>query len=157
MTSSAATSLVTEIHRRVDAARRNLNPRVIDRMPSGWAVMGEAQFLPGYCLLLPDPVVPTLNDLDRPARAQFLLDMTRLGDAVISVCQPLRINYEMLGNLEPALHAHVIPRYAHEPPDLRTKAVWLYPPEYWTNPAHIWDAARHADLMRDLRQAINNQ
>ncbi len=157
MTSSAAKPLVTEIHRRVDAARRNQNPRVIDRMPSGWAVMGDAQFLPGYCLLLPDPVVPTLNDLDRAARAQFLLDMTRIGDAVISVCRPLRINYEMLGNLEPALHAHIIPRYAHEPPDLHSKAVWLYPPKFWTDTAHGWDAARHAGLMRDLRHAITQR
>jgi hypothetical protein len=29
-------------------------------MESGWAVFGDVQVLNGYCLLLPDPVVPTL-------------------------------------------------------------------------------------------------
>ena len=30
-------------------------------MPSGWAVLGDTQILPGYSLLLPDLVVPDLN------------------------------------------------------------------------------------------------
>lgn len=51
-------------------------------MASGWAVMGDVQFLPDYCLLLPDPVVPSLNDLSSEARATYLLDMARLGDAL---------------------------------------------------------------------------
>ncbi len=41
--------------------------------------MGDVQFLPGYCLLLPDPVAPSLNDLDVEARATCLLDMARIG------------------------------------------------------------------------------
>jgi len=32
---------------------------MISRLPSGWAVMGERQVFPGYCLLLPDPVAGT--------------------------------------------------------------------------------------------------
>ena len=157
MTSAEARAQATAIHRMVEAARRSENPRVITRMPSGWAVMGEAQFLPGYCLLLPDPVVGNINDLDEAGRARFLLDMTNLGDAVTVVCRPRRVNYEMLGNLEPALHAHVIPRYEHEREDLRTKAVWMYPPEFWTDPAHAFDPARHAAVMNELRDALSRQ
>lgn len=154
MTASGAGVSVTAIHRMVDAARAGTHPRLVARMPSGWAVMGEAQFLPGYCLLLPDPVVSNVNDLDDSGRARFLLDMVRLGDAVTSVCHPRRINYEMLGNLEPALHAHVIPRYEHERADLRTKAIWLYPQEIWSDPANTFEPARHADLLQKLRVAL---
>lgn len=154
MTGATHAPLHTAIHRAVDAARAGQSARVIARMPSGWAVMGEAQFLPGYCLLLPDPVVSNINDLDEAGRTRFLLDMARLGDAVISACHPRRVNYEMLGNLEPALHAHVIPRYEHERPELRTKAVWAYPPEFWSDPAHAFDPTRHAGLMRQLREAL---
>jgi hypothetical protein len=50
----------TLIHRRVEAARKGENPTVLCRMESGWAVFGDVQVLNGYCLLLPDPVVPTL-------------------------------------------------------------------------------------------------
>ncbi len=51
----------TLIHERVEMAQAGTNPTVLCRMPSGWAVLGDAQFMPGYCLLLPDPVVPDLN------------------------------------------------------------------------------------------------
>lgn len=95
-------------------------------MTSGWAVMGDYQFFRGYSLLLPNPVVPTLNDLPRERRARFLLDMAALGDAILAVTDALRINYEMLGNLEVALHAHCFPRYASEAPDMVVKPIWLY-------------------------------
>src|SRR5947209_13661388 len=97
----------TIIHERVDQARAGENPKVIARMKSGWAVIGDVQFVRGYCLLLPDPVVTHLNALNGMNRDQFLADMARLGDAVLEVTGAVRINYEMLGNVEPALHAHV--------------------------------------------------
>ena len=53
----------TLIHRRVTAARAGTNPAVIARVESGWVVVGDQQVLFGYCLLLPDPVVPNLNVL----------------------------------------------------------------------------------------------
>jgi len=106
---------------RVSLARSGDNPHVIARLPSGWAVLGETQPLPGYCLLLADPVVPHLNVLASVPRRAFLEDMARLGDAVLAATGAARINYEILGNLVPELHAHVIPRYADEPEALRTK------------------------------------
>lgn len=114
------------ISQRVEMARNGSNDKVICRMASGWAVMGDVQFLPGYCLLLPDPVVPSLNDLDAEARAVYLLDMARLGDVVLAVTGALRMNYEILGNSEPELHCHLFPRYATEPDDKRKMPVWFY-------------------------------
>ena len=113
----------TAIHRQVEAARQGALARVIARMQSGWAVLGEPQILRGYCLLLPDPVVADLNALSGEQRRQFLDDMARLGDGVLAVTGAERINYEILGNVEPALHAHVIPRHASEDADLRKKPV----------------------------------
>jgi diadenosine tetraphosphate (Ap4A) HIT family hydrolase len=140
----------TAIHRRVLEARAAKYPNVITRLPSGWAVLGEWQGLRGYCLLYPDPVVPHLNALEGAARRQFLDDMTRLGDAVLAVTGALRINYEMLGNAEPALHAHVLPRYAEEPEALRTKPVWFYD---WTQ-GPVFDPAVHAPLMQAIGAAL---
>ena len=108
----------TAIHRRVDALRAGLDPTFVARLASGWAVMGDPQVLPGYCLLLPDPVASHLNDLDVVAQSRFLADMATLGGAVLAATGALRINYAMFGNLEPALHAHVFPRYRDEPPQL---------------------------------------
>ena len=121
----------TAIHQQVVAAREGKDPRVVARLFSGWVVFGERQFVRGYVLLLPDPVVPSLNALGAQERSQFMVDMARLGDALLKVTNALRINYAILGNLEPALHAHVIPRYAEEPVALRTAHPW----------AHDWQAA----------------
>jgi diadenosine tetraphosphate (Ap4A) HIT family hydrolase len=129
----------TMIHQHVEQARRGGNPHVIERMRSGWAVIGQTQVMRGYCLLLPDPVAPSLNDLHGVQREQFLADMVALGDAVLQVTGCARINYEILGNLEPALHAHVVPRYRDEPAELRTRPIWFYD----------WSAAPRFDPQRD--------
>jgi diadenosine tetraphosphate (Ap4A) HIT family hydrolase len=136
----------TAIHALVAAARRG-DPRIIARCPSGWALFGERQFVHGYALLLPDPVVPGINSLSGRQRAQFLIDMTHLGDALLSVTGALRINYAIFGNLEPALHAHVVPRYADEPPALRTQHPWAYD---W-NAAPVFEAQAYANLKAALQ------
>jgi diadenosine tetraphosphate (Ap4A) HIT family hydrolase len=135
---------------RVELARRGANETVICRLPSGWAVVGDVQFLPGYCLLLADPVVASLNDLDDARRAEFLRDMARLGDAILRVTSAERINYEILGNSEPELHAHVFPRHATEPPELRRLPAWFYD---WAA-APRYDPETHAELREALRSAL---
>jgi diadenosine tetraphosphate (Ap4A) HIT family hydrolase len=140
----------TAIHRRVAALRAGTDPTCIARLASGWAVFGEQQFLRGYALLLPDPVVPTLNTLQGAPRAQFLLDMGRLGDALLQATDAVRINYAIFGNQEPALHAHVVPRYHDEVAGLRSAQPWAYD---WTA-APRFDAAGLAELGRTLQAAL---
>ena len=140
----------TAIHRRVAVARAGQDPTALCRCASGWAVFGHQQFVQGYLLLLPDPVVPDLNALDGERRNQFLLDMSRLGDALMRTCSPLRINYAIFGNVEPALHAHVIPRYRNEPEDLRTAHPWTYD---WGK-APVFDPVTSGPLMRALRTEL---
>lgn len=140
-------ALITE---RVELARNGANDKVICRMASGWAVMGDVQFLPGYCLLLPDPVVASLNDLDAEARATYLLDMARIGDAVLQATDALRMNYEILGNSEPELHCHIFPRYAAEPDDKRRMPAWFYD---WKN-APPYAEALHGPLRKALAQLL---
>jgi len=138
------------ISQRVEMARNGTNDKVICRMASGWAVMGDVQFLPGYCLLLPDPVVPSLNDLDAQARATYLLDMARIGDAVLQATAALRMNYEILGNSEPELHCHIFPRYASEPEDKRKMPVWFYD---WKT-AIAYSEEMHGDLRKRIAELL---
>ncbi|MGC4028362.1 MAG: hypothetical protein QM696_05800 [Steroidobacteraceae bacterium] len=140
----------TAIHRRVAALQAGSDPTLIARLPSGWAVLGEQQFLRGYALLLPDPVVGTFNDLDAAQRAQAMQDAARLGDALLAVTGAVRINYAIFGNLEPALHIHVVPRHADEAAQLRTAHPWSYDWEA----APRFDAGRDAPLIQALRAAL---
>jgi diadenosine tetraphosphate (Ap4A) HIT family hydrolase len=140
----------TAIHRRVAACRAGADPTLVARLPTGWAVMGDPQVLAGYCLLLPDPVVPDLNALPAAGQAAFLADMARLGQAVLDLTGAVRVNFAIFGNLEPALHAHVFPRYSTEPAQFRTAHPWSYD---WSQ-ARAFDPGRDGALQYALRQRL---
>ena len=143
---------MTLIHRNVEACRAGTFAPLICRVPSGWAVLCDMQYLRGYTILLPDPVVPDLNALERAARAAYLLDMSIIGDALIKVTGAYRINYAIMGNSEPALHAHIIPRFMDEPARYRQNQPWFYPPEVMNGTP--FDPVRDAQLAAQLRAAI---
>jgi len=134
---------------RIGAALKGENPTVICRMKSGFAVIGDTQFLPGYCVLLGYPEVNSLNDLDVEKRKDFLLDMSLLGDAIMEVCKPLKVNYEILGNTDAYLHAHVFPRYEWEG-ERRKYPVWLYPKENWSIAEYQFSDEKHGALKKQL-------
>ena len=140
----------TVIHRQVADARDGRESRVVARLFSGWALFGERQFVRGYVLLLPDPVVPSLNALGSQQRTQYLLDMTRVGDALLKVTGAARINYAIFGNQDPALHAHIVPRYLDEPEKLRTDHPWAY---NW-DAAPAFDRAAFQELAETLRREL---
>jgi diadenosine tetraphosphate (Ap4A) HIT family hydrolase len=137
----------TVIHKRVAECRAGENPRAVARVHSGWVVLGESQFLRGYSLVLPDPVVPDLNALSHAERKTLLFEASVVGDALLEITGAVRINYEILGNLDPALHVHVFPRFRDEPENLRTRPVWFYD---W-NAGPAFDQARDAALLQRLR------
>jgi len=137
----------------VERCRGAQYPRLIGKMLSGWAIMGERQVLPGYCLLLPDPVVPHLNALPPTLRAQFMADMARIGDALLAVTGGLRINYAIFGNVEPALHAHVCPRSSAEPESQRVAQPWALD---W-NAAPEYSEALHGDIKQRIGLELRKQ
>lgn len=128
------------IEQRVEMARSGQNPFVICKMKSGWLVIGDVQPLPGYCVFLADPLVESINALDAAARTQYSLDVIRAGDAVLASTDAYRINYETLGNAEPALHTHILPRYREEPDEKRRRPAWV---------GYDWPASRKFDPAQD--------
>lgn len=139
---------------RIGAALRGENPTVLHRTRSGFAVLGDAQFLPGYCVLLAYPKVRSLNDLDTVPRLLFLREMSLVGDAIMEVCQPLRLNYEILGNTDAFLHVHIFPRYEWEEDELRKMPVWMYPEEYRTSPEFQFSEGKHRELKQRLTDKL---
>lgn len=140
---------------RVGSALRGENPTVLVRLPGAFAVMGDPQWLPGYCVLLTDnPEAGRLSDLARAEQSDYLQSMALLGSAVERACLERdeafrRVNLEILGNADAFLHAHVWPRYNWEPLDLVTRPVWLYPVEKWRD-----ESTALGPQHDDLRAAI---
>jgi diadenosine tetraphosphate (Ap4A) HIT family hydrolase len=143
------------IREQVELARRGLSPQVICRMQSGWAVMADAQFIRGYCLLLPDPVVGSVNDLVPDDRAQFLTDMVSIGDALLAVTDAYRINYEIEGNTDPWLHAHIFPRRMSEPDKYRRGPAFGYPKS--ERDSRPFDPIRDRDLRDSIRAFVETK
>ncbi|MFI8292284.1 HIT family protein [Streptomyces sp. NPDC085614] len=145
---------------RIGSALRGDNPTVLRRLDSGFAVIGDVQFLPGYAVLLVDePHVQRLSDLPRARRLSFLSDMDRLGEAVERACRRLdpafrRVNLEILGNTDPFLHAHVWPRYAWEPAGLVGRPVWLYPDDRWSDERYRLGPA-HEELRSEIGRELD--
>jgi diadenosine tetraphosphate (Ap4A) HIT family hydrolase len=137
---------VTAIHAMVERCRAGEALGAVGRVSSGWVIIAERQVLPGYCLLLPDPVVPHLNALPPALRDQFMSDMALIGDALLVVTGSIRINYAIFGNVEPALHAHIFPRDSAEPEATRTAQPWALD---W-GAAPVYSESVHGDFKRRL-------
>jgi diadenosine tetraphosphate (Ap4A) HIT family hydrolase len=89
-------------------------------------------------------VEPT--DLSPRDAARFWAELLHVGRAIERVFEPVKMNYNLLGNSVPHLHVHVIPRYADDP-----RPEWPFPfPD--VDPPPLPDAEVRADAER-LRAA----
>jgi diadenosine tetraphosphate (Ap4A) HIT family hydrolase len=141
---------------RLAAIHDGKNPTLITEMEYGYAVMADMQFLPGWCILLPKRYTESLNSLSLGERQGFLLDMCILGDAIIDVCHPVRVNYDILGNSDTYLHAHVYLRYSWESPERASSPSWLYPDEYWQSKGYSFSLEKSLSLLNKLRAYLQN-
>ena len=141
---------------RIGSALKGENPMVMVRMKSGFAVIGDNQFLPGYCVLLGYPQADSLNKLSMEDRVQYLKDMTVIGDAIISVCKPLRIHYSILMNQDQDLHAHIEARYDWEPDENKNRPSYFYPAEKRYAAETEYSDEKYGDMKRRLTDYIKD-
>jgi diadenosine tetraphosphate (Ap4A) HIT family hydrolase len=69
------------------------------------------QFVPGYCVLICRRHVQELYHLTLEERSRYVEDLVRTAQALQEVFEPLKMNFEFLGNAVPHLHCHIIPRF----------------------------------------------
>jgi diadenosine tetraphosphate (Ap4A) HIT family hydrolase len=77
----------------------------------------------------------------------FWRELLLAGDAIERVFEPVKMNYDILGNSVPHLHVHLVPRYADDP---RPQWPFPFPDEA---PPPFPDEQVRADAER-LRQAL---
>lgn len=140
---------------RIQSAIDGTNPMVMKELKGGYLVFGDVQFLPGYCVLLPKREVASLNDLTLEERRHFLLDMSLVGDSILASTDAIRMNYDILGNTDKFLHAHIFPRYDWEKEERRKMPVWLYDQSNWFNPETAYNEAQHGALRGEILAHLN--
>jgi diadenosine tetraphosphate (Ap4A) HIT family hydrolase len=90
------------------------------------------------------------TELNDEEAARFWHEVLSVGRALEDVLQPVKLNYNLLGNSMPHLHVHIVPRYADDP-----RPGWPFPfPE--EEPPAIPDDVLQRDI-KALRLAIEAQ
>ncbi|HEX6462206.1 MAG TPA: HIT family protein [Candidatus Saccharimonadales bacterium] len=100
---------------RINQIQKGTNSYFVAELASGYAVMGDFQFYHGYTIFLSKTHAIELHELSKKQRLQFLEDMAKVAEAVYGAFRPLKLNYELLGNLDSHMHWHIFPRYADDP------------------------------------------
>jgi diadenosine tetraphosphate (Ap4A) HIT family hydrolase len=74
-------------------------------------MLARSQYARGYCLLTYREHATDLHLLPQGKFEAFNRDLVRAGTATARVFKADKMNYQLLGNLAPHLHRHVLPRY----------------------------------------------
>src|SRR5215207_4464907 len=86
------------------------------------------------------------TELDPAEASAYWLEVLHVGRALEQQLQPVKLNYDVLGNSLPHLHTHVIPRYADDP-----RPGWPFPFPEEDPPPQPEDALRRdGDALRAL-------
>jgi diadenosine tetraphosphate (Ap4A) HIT family hydrolase len=95
----------------------------ITELEHSFVVLNRDQYFPGYTLLFTKQHATELFQLDHAVRAGLMEEVSTVAAALYLQFRPDKINYELLGNMVPHIHWHVVPRFAHDP---------LWPRPIWT-------------------------
>ena len=94
-----------------------------------YVVLNRDQFFAGYCFVFTKAHVTELFHLDVETRQGIIEEVNAVAAALHRVFSPTKLNYELLGNMVPHMHWHLVPRFSDGP--------------LWPQP--IWSEA-HAEL-----------
>lgn len=88
---------------------------VVARLQLSHLRLMRNQFVPGYCVLVCTQHAPEPYHLSPDEQVRFFQDLVRATQALDRVFAPVKMNINLLGNLVPHLHAHLVPRYYGDP------------------------------------------
>ena len=98
--------------------------RIIE-LPHSYVILNRDQYFPGYTLLFTKSHVTELFHLDRDVRTALMEEISLVAGALYTIYTPDKINYELLGNMVPHIHWHIVPRFSSEP--LWPRPIWAEP------------------------------
>jgi diadenosine tetraphosphate (Ap4A) HIT family hydrolase len=73
------------------------------------------QWVAGYCVLISKIHAREFYKLAEEDQSLFFYDLAEAAKALEAVFSPLKLNFQILGNLVPHVHCHIIPRYYGDP------------------------------------------
>lgn len=116
----------------IEQIKKGKNPWFVKELETGYVILGWNQHFYGYSLFICKRHVVELFDLDVDYRMKYMLEMTKVAEAVKNAFGAEKINYECLGNGDIHLHWHIFPRKSGDLLDYGNKGkgpVWWLPKE----------------------------
>ncbi|WP_112179859.1 MULTISPECIES: HIT family protein [Paraliobacillus] len=110
---------------RIKMIKKGTNKYFVKELETGYVVIGDHQYFKGYTLFLCKEHRSELHELNNDFKEKFLLEMSRVSEAVHRAFKPLKLNYELLGNSDPHMHWHIFTRSETE--SNPTHPVWWTP------------------------------
>src|SRR5215470_1847694 len=89
------------------------------------------------------------TELSEAEAAGYWAEVLTVARALISVYQPLKMNYETLGNSVPHLHTHLIPRFTDDPRPGQPFPLTVQQPDAKEPEAEFWAAAEKLRKLLD--------
>ncbi len=113
------------------------------------AKLNPDQLFQGYAFLALKWHEEELQKLSEKDRKNFLEDMSTVGTALAATLSPDKMNYELLGNAQPHLHWHIIPRHKTDP-------MWGRP--IWAGNKHrkCLTSEEYAGLVKEIKKHLPN-
>ena len=112
-----------------------------------YVTLNRDQFFAGYCFVFSKEHVTELFHLDQATRQAVIEEVNRVAQVLAEVFQPTKMNYELLGNMVPHMHWHLVPRFETDP---------LWPKPIWAEPhddVHL-SAAEYAERIEKIRERL---
>ena len=104
----------------LDPESRRKHPLWIADLKVSTAFLSHNQICRGYTVLVYNKCHATeLFQLDAEDQQAYSEDLIKVAKAIHDTYQPHKMNYELLGNVVPHLHWHVIPRRTTDSIELR--------------------------------------
>lgn len=110
-----------------------------------YLILNRDQFFPGYCLLFTKAHQTELFHLAPAGRQGLMEEVSGVAAALAACFKPDKLNYELLGNMVPHIHWHLVPRFRSEP--LWPRPIWAEPHQEVTLSPD--DYRRRCDLIRE--------
>ncbi len=114
-----------------------------------YVMLNRDQFFPGYTFVFTKSHVTELFHLDRGVRAAVMEEVTATAGALYKLYKPAKMNYELLGNMVPHMHWHLVPRFESDP---------LWPRPIWSEPHEevLLTPADYTERITLIRNVISN-
>ena len=143
----------------IDMIKNGTNPYFVRELETGYVVIGNYQYFPGYSLFLCKEHTTELFYLEETFRNKFMSEMSMVAEAVHIAFNADKMNYELLGNGDSHVHWHLYPRRKGDIDGYDVNGagpVWWVPWDTMTSEKYLVTGEKLDEMKLALSSALND-